>query len=104
MSIAETQARACTIGEADSPAGDLARNRTFGPGRARPLLPRLDAAGRMIRKACLRQLEREKNGEALPPEIKWLTENYRFIETQIRQVRKLLPQIQREELQAGDWR
>ncbi len=98
MSIADTPGRLYTMGEPASRAADLARNRTFGSGRALPLIPRLDLASTSIRQAYLREMDRGKKGDALPAESKWLTENFRFIKAQIRQVRGLLPQIQREPL------
>jgi len=98
MSIADTPGRIYTMGEPASRAADLARNRTFGSGRALPFIPKLDQAGAAIGKAYLREMDRQKKGETLPAEVLWLTENHQFVKNQIRQVRVLLPQIQREPL------
>ena len=85
--VSEMAGRVYTIGEPLSRARSLALNRTVGSGRALPLVSRLDAAERLLR------FEAARN-----PNNRWLIENWRFLESSVRETRRTLRQVRRNPL------
>ena len=91
--VSEIQGQVYRIGEPVSRARTLALNRTIETGRALPLIPRLDAASQTLREAVSKLAARTRAGETLPEQGVWLVENWRFIVSEIRDVRKILKKI-----------
>ncbi len=85
----EIEHRIVSIGEPASRARNLALNRTFGPGRCLSLTSRLDEAWTAVQ---------GKMSTAAGEESVWLRENRRYLYSHVRELRKLLRQIERESL------
>ncbi|MCU1260957.1 MAG: glycosyltransferase 36, partial [Bryobacterales bacterium] len=97
--VSEITNRVVTIGEPASRARNLALNRTISTaGRSLSLVARLDEAAAALDKTVSGFSRRSSAGEVIPEDGKWLRENHRYLSTQVRELRKLLRKVAREDL------